>query len=1031
MGADTPSFMNPVELSEKLLGDAGGWREIKEARALHREGKVSDAKYENGMLEASVRRGGKDLRVRIEIRSATDMENFCPCFPARRDGIICCHALAAGLEFLKPQSSEEEENSKGNDSNSRSQGPSAENGPAQPISPDWPRLVESGDEEALPVELCVIFPPRFQIAWEQGSLTIGIEAITGENRRLLPGLQGETIFLDSADSALFRCLQAFSPGKVPASLTLPRNDFLTLLENLSVHPRLTFGKKDMAAVNPIPRRPILQFCGKNWKIAMEDDAFSMIGNSRFWVLQNHCFSPVAPGLPESWFEALSSNAPLDPALVVRDRDRFSDWFEVDPNSLAQLPVTVNPKILLNLEGSVNHQEANLFFQYGERSEPARVGKPREVEGGISNPDAEEAAVAELESFGFQLKREGIWQLKNREEILLFLADRFSTLNPNWIVTTGERFEHALSQVEPIALTFRVQQSGEDWFELNLDFAAPSGSQFADSEIRRLLESGRSSLKTDGKTAVINPDLVRQAEEMLIDTDPRQSSPGTYCIDADQAGYVAATARDSGIKLAGDPLGQGARELPEVAAPLADILRPYQREGVHWMLQLAVREMGGILADDMGLGKTLQTLAMLDTAGGAALVICPSSLVSNWIDEAEKFTPDLKAVAVTGESRKKVYRENTDARIFVTSYALLRRDIKEWVKRGEFDFVILDEAQQIKNPDAKVTKAALQLQARCRFALTGTPLENSVRDLWPICQFVNRGYLGGRAWFDERFVKPCEKDDSAARVRLQRRLSPILLRRRKSEVATDLPEKIEQVIYCDLTQKQREIYDQFLREIRGSIAHSESRSHKRMTALTGLLRLRQICCDLRLLKLSDSFSEAEASVKLGALRELVTQSISGNHRVLVFSQFVELLQVLVPLLGEMQIPFCYLDGATRKRAEVINKFQVDETIPVFLISLKAGGVGLNLTGADTVIHLDPWWNPAVEDQATDRAHRIGQTRVVTSYKLITRSTVEEKILRLQDKKREAIQAVVEGSPAAFPVTGESGLSETELMELIEE
>ena len=289
------------------------------------------------------------------------------------------------------------------------------------------------------------------------------------------------------------------------------------------------------------------------------------------------------------------------------------------------------------------------------------------------------------------------------------------------------------------------------------------------------------------------------------------------------------------------------------------------------------------------------------------------------------------------------------------------------------------------------------------------MENSVRDLWSIMRFVMPGYLGGRKEFTERFEKPIMAGDAPdVQRRLAARLKPVVLRRLKQEVATDLPEKIEQIYYCDLTQEQRGVYESILRESQASILDAEG-GRKRMLALTALLRLRQACCDLRLLNLPTVDPET-ASVKVEALEGLVEEAVAGGHRVLVFSQFVEMLQVLVPMLGERGIEFCYLDGQTRNRGEVVERFQQDVRIPVFLISLKAGGVGLNLTGADTVIHIDPWWNPAVEAQATDRAHRIGQQRVVTAYKLITRGTVEEKIVALQEKKRRMIGEVLDASAA---------------------
>jgi SNF2 family DNA or RNA helicase len=329
---------------------------------------------------------------------------------------------------------------------------------------------------------------------------------------------------------------------------------------------------------------------------------------------------------------------------------------------------------------------------------------------------------------------------------------------------------------------------------------------------------------------------------------------------------------------------------------------------------------------------------------------------------------------------------------------------------EFDALVLDEAQHIKNRQTQNAQAVKAVRARQRFVLTGTPMENSVLDLWSIFDFLMPGYLGSAQDFHERYEAPIAREKSGpAQTRLARRLRPFLLRRLKKEVAADLPARLEQVSFCELTPEQRNVYTQILAASRKEMleAVGESAAAKsRMLVLTALLRLRQVCCDLRLLKL-DGIDPASASGKLDLFGELLEEVIDGGHRVLVFSQFVSMLTLVRERLTAEGIEHCYLDGSTADREAVVEKFQKSDAIPVFLISLKAGGVGLNLTGADTVIHFDPWWNPAVEDQATGRAHRIGQTKVVTSYKLIARDTVEEKILTLQNRKREIIQATIGG------------------------
>jgi SNF2 family DNA or RNA helicase len=392
-----------------------------------------------------------------------------------------------------------------------------------------------------------------------------------------------------------------------------------------------------------------------------------------------------------------------------------------------------------------------------------------------------------------------------------------------------------------------------------------------------------------------------------------------------------------------------------------------------------------------------------------LVVCPTSLVFNWVAEAARFTPELRVLALQGPERHARFAEITQADLVVTSYALLRLDVERY-REVAFDTVVLDEAQHIKNRQSQNAQSVKAVRSRHRLVLTGTPLENSVLDLWSIFDFLMPGYLGTARDFRERYELPITRErNAAAQARLARRLRPFLRRRLKRDVAADLPPKLEQVSFCELTPDQRAVYQQVLdasrREILDAVG-AQGLARSRMVILNALLRLRQICCDLRLLQLEQARPDG-SSGKLELFGELLEEVLDGGHRVLVFSQFVSMLSILREKLSADGVEYCYLDGSTRDRAAVVERFQAGPEIPVFLISLKAGGVGLNLSGADTVIHFDPWWNPAVEDQATDRAHRLGQTRVVTSYKLITRETIEEKILLLQKRKREVIQATLAG------------------------
>jgi SNF2 family DNA or RNA helicase len=445
------------------------------------------------------------------------------------------------------------------------------------------------------------------------------------------------------------------------------------------------------------------------------------------------------------------------------------------------------------------------------------------------------------------------------------------------------------------------------------------------------------------------------------------------------------------------------------------LRPYQELGVAWLWFLAEQGLGGILADEMGLGKTPQALALLAarTATGAStadirphLVVVPASLMENWRREAARFAPQLRVFVHHG-ARRLAERDFAGFDLVLTSYGTLARDAALF-EAVDFDLILADEAQHLKNRRTQAAQSLRALRGRGRFLLTGTPLENSLDDLRSLFEFLMPGFLPkippglkreDRTWHDER---------------LRAQTAPYILRRTKSAVAPELPPKIEQVLWCEPSAAQTALYRRLQedseRELIDLAARGASENHLRFATLTQLLRLRQLCCDPRLVAPT---AGADDSAKLDAFRELLAESIDEGHRMLVFSQFTSLLALLREELEAQGVEYCYLDGSlsAKARQAAVDRFQQNDAVPVFLISLKAGGTGLNLTGADVVVHYDPWWNPAAEAQATDRTHRIGQTKVVTSYRLICSGTVEEKVMALQDQKRALLADVFEASDEA--------------------
>jgi superfamily II DNA or RNA helicase len=463
---------------------------------------------------------------------------------------------------------------------------------------------------------------------------------------------------------------------------------------------------------------------------------------------------------------------------------------------------------------------------------------------------------------------------------------------------------------------------------------------------------------------------------------------------------------------------------EPSADLRAKLRPYQREGLNWLQFLREYGFGGILADDMGLGKTVQTLAHLlaEKESGRmknpALLVVPTSLVPNWLDESALFAPTLKTLSLHGADRAGRFRSIKRSDLVITTYPLLCRD--DILVKRKWHAVVLDEAQMVKNYASKGAQLVRRLRTEHRLCLTGTPIENHLGELWTQFDFLMPGTLGDHSRFTRFFRTPIEKEgDTQRRSSLSRRVRPFILRRTKGEVAKELPPKTEIVRRVELASDQRDLYEAIRLTMHNRVREEVSKrglARSRIVILDALLKLRQACCDPRLVK-APSARKAKSSAKLADLREMLPQLIEDGRRVLIFSQFTSMLDLVEPELDRLKIPFVQIRGTTKDRRTPVKRFQAGE-VPVFLISLKAGGTGLNLTAADTVIHLDPWWNPAVERQATDRAHRMGQTNSVFVYKLIAAGTVEERILEMQARKAAIADGIFSDDPdAKFTIEAE--------------
>ncbi len=594
--------------------------------------------------------------------------------------------------------------------------------------------------------------------------------------------------------------------------------------------------------------------------------------------------------------------------------------------------------------------------------------------------------------------------------------------------------------------------GSGWFDVSFSYDDGEGGSVSLAEVARALNKGDAFIERKGKTLLLDTEAITMLQSVFEDCATREgAAPGSFRLPGVYAAYAANTLRgldgvdieapQSWLERVNDRTGHLAGDADGYLEPsLVETLRNYQKEGVRWLRVLEKNDFSGILADDMGLGKTLQTLAWFsmlihdlrkDGKMRPALVVCPTSLVENWAAEAARFTPHLKIQVVAGPERAEALKAIPDCDVAITSYALVRRDIEAY-KPLHFSAIALDEAQHIKNQSTQIAKAVKQLTGDHRLVITGTPIENGVSDLWSIMDFLMPGYLGPHQQFRRYVEQPIldnTEEGEIAQWRLRKKLAPFLLRRLKSDVAKELPPKIERVAYCSLTPDQRTIYGALLENSRRrlvELVEQQGFQRARFEILQTLLRLRQCCCHTGLLKLGN-LAPAAPSSKLELFHEILNEATEGGHRLLVFSQFVSMLKILAADLDAQKIPYCYLDGATQNRLQIVRTFNTDPSIPVFLISLKAGGTGLNLTGADIVVHFDPWWNPAVENQATDRAYRIGQRRTVYSVKLITKDTVEERVLALQERKQRLYDATL--SDAAAQINDLSNLTWEEVKEIL--
>jgi hypothetical protein len=1039
----TPLGVSQVEITEKWLLEIGGWKVMKEARSAYNAGAVLEATFRDGLLKGSLLSGGRELNTGLHVRARTEIENYCSCPDSRRHGIICRHAIAAGLHVaLGPKKI------------------------AGSVAVDARTSGAAGENEgsakvnlapALRVELSESWLP----ALKKGKIAARVVA-SKESDRLA----------DLADRSLAAWFGKHGLCSFPAHLVLSTVQVPGFLGAAAGHREIVLPSGNMLGISGAPARlpASVEREGDVFTIelALDEQAeLFALGESKatYRCLFNKSLGrlfPVADFVSSDpdFLRDLFDGWPVerDITWVIAHLDQLDRCFQfVEGSAFDSFRLIAGkPTFRLFVEGSLNFIEATLTASYGDlevavgESEPDDTFPFEEEPGSgryvLRNRSAETHAVTDLiEKYGLFYKQKKLI-IKGEPEILRFLVSSLAQLRRSWRVDLGQRIAAILSRYEPVSVRLGslagVEASG-GWFGFSVGHVTASGKHIPQSEIARLLRTGQPKISLGGgRFGLVDLEAAEELEATLAEAGvERSAAEGCGRIPVESLGFLAASATELRVEI--DAEFPEAFEVPspgdlqESLGELFPLLRGYQVDGVAWLAARLAGTRGGvgaILADEMGLGKTVQTLAVLRylrVAGqleGTVLVVCPTSLLENWRREAQRFVPEFDVCLYHGSARDAAVLAGSA--IVITSYGIVAREAQLFAGL-HWGAVVLDEASLIRNPDTAVSRAVHGLDAGCRLALTGTPIENRPADLWSLMRFVRPGYLGDRKVFTERFEKPLSVATSAgagegsrgqAAARLRRKISPFVLRRLKSRVAKELPPKIERVLPVELGSREQEAYRRILDEGLAKATDERRRGGQnaaRMCLLTTLLRLRQACCDLRLLGLE--VEDECSSSKFEALKELLIEAVEGGHRCLVFSQFAQLLRFLRDDLKAGGMPCCYLDGSSQDRAQQVERFQNTPEIPVFLISLKAGGYGLNLTAADTVIHYDPWWNPAVEAQATDRAHRIGQERSVDVYKLVASGTVEENIIRLQRKKQAILDVALDDETPMMTGLGDEELS----------
>ncbi len=956
---------------EAAIRKAASWQDFKEAQSLLKLGAVISSESTSDGWRGSVKVGKSTFRATVVARTPTWLDAKCPCPANQRQGTFCPHAIAIGLHLIHPPAVQKAETKSSTTQtipdlswNIQFQGP-------------WIKSLEKGNASI--------------------QLTISDQPPCAADPRITAWLIEQKLV-----------------SKSTIQLALSTQHLAGFLPLLAEHPQIRHSEGEIQ-IQTQSLLPIADARPQDESILIQPSETRIICiNGSFWHLSPSKIAQIGNLPPTQAVASLLNTLAagqtgiIEKSVFAKNLDELQAFIDFSPSAWFESLqfITEQPQFTLTLSGSENRLLASLSTSYSQ-------SLPKLDSNRLITPDpTAESRAKSLISRTFRLLPDSTYELTNPAQITHFLIREIPSLPQEWQVILSPTLQKIAASYTFITPKIDILSSSDNELDFQLTYQSQTGEIFPAAEIQRLLRSKNSP---SNQRIILSDDIDSLIDPILENLDVQQQN-GRFTARQASAEVIQELIQSLLISKTTKISEKHSQVIHNVLVKAT--LRPYQIEGFSWLVQRLSQYGGALLADDMGLGKTLQTIACIEhffstySQPSPVLIVMTTSLLGNWKSEFARFAPSRRVITLHGAQRDSLRETIQPDDVILTTYSTLARDLA-WHLRQSYSLAVIDEASLIRNPDTDHSKAVAKINANHRIALTGTPVENSARDLWSIFRFIQPGWLGTRKDFQDRYETPLQAPETRhqAATLLRLKTSPFILRRTKSEVAPELPSKIMIDEFCELSRDQlttyREIQKQGLQMI-DQIRASGQTAAARMQSLTTLLRLRQSCCDLALFD-SEKLRELpipRRSAKLERLLEITESSVAAGSRILVFSQFQKQLIEIETTLRDANVSSIRLDGQTRDRQALVETFQSADGPSVFLISLKAGGYGLNLTAADVVVHFDPWWNPAAEDQATDRAHRIGQTKPVTVFRLLTRNTVEEKVIRLQTTKKALAESLNE-------------------------